>query len=267
MEILTNLFYQLVFTVGLIALFGMLISLLRKIFIGFSGSVGYYILLILGIVGTPVHELSHALMCLLFGHKVKEIKLFRPGASDGTLGYVNHTYNPRNIYHQIGNFFIGTAPIILGSALILGLMYFMIPEAFATVTTELTGIGSLPTNFLSPETYTAYFSLFSSVFTAIFNPEHFEKWTFWLFLLLAVMISSHMELSFADIKGGAKGFFFIALILLFVDSALFFISPELLTSMTAVMTSFAVSVVGFLGISVFFLALMVGVAFIFKIIF
>ncbi len=263
MEILTNLFYQLIFTAGLVALFGILISVFRKIFLGLSGNVGRYILLIFGIVGTPIHELSHALMCVIFGHRVTKIKLFDPLSKDGTLGYVNHTYNKKNIYHQIGNFFIGTAPVVLGSGAIIGLMYFLVPEIFGGVVAELSAIGALSKG----ESYTEYFALFGRVLGLIFSPENFSDGMWWIFIVLAVMISSHTELSTLDIKGGAVGFVFIALLLLAVDAVVYFVSPEALTALTAAMTSFAVSMAGFLAISLVFLGFMIAIAFVLKIIF
>ena len=63
------------------------------------------------LIGTPVHELGHLLMCYLFRHKVGKFKLVDLKARDGVLGYVNHEWNRKSLYQNIGNFFIGMGPI------------------------------------------------------------------------------------------------------------------------------------------------------------
>ena len=119
MKLMTDFFVQLLSTVGIIALFGLLIALLRRAFCAAFKTHGSRILLFTGIVGTPIHELSHALMCIIFGHKITAIKLFDPKAKDGSLGYVSHKYDKKNLYHKIGNLFIGIAPVFLGGGIII----------------------------------------------------------------------------------------------------------------------------------------------------
>ena len=52
MYILNNFLYQLVFTVGIVAVFGLLIALARRIFVGLLGGVGTKTLLVTGFIGT-----------------------------------------------------------------------------------------------------------------------------------------------------------------------------------------------------------------------
>ena len=264
MEIFSNFFYQIIFTVGVIVAFGLLIALCHKAFYKLTGDVGTKIMLATGVIGTPIHEISHAAMCILFGHKIEEIKLYQPNSTDGTLGYVNHSYNPRNLYHQIGNFFIGVAPILCGSGILILLMYLLVPDVFSDVMSELQFIELLSTNFFEWSTYAGYFELFWDVVVIIFDFTNTGSVLWWLFIVLAFMISSHMELSTADIKGGAIGFAFIAVLLLIADIIMYFVSLSALETVTAAMTSFALTIAGFLALSGVFAGVLVIVALVIK---
>ncbi len=260
MEILTNFLYQIFFALVVVVVLGLLIALCRRAFCALVGRNGPKILLITGVIGTPIHELSHALMCLIFGHKITEIKLYNPKSDDGTLGYVNHTYNKRNIYHQIGNFFIGIAPILCGSGVLLLLMYLLIPDTSATVLAEIKEIG------LSNNDVGAYFGAFWKIITSLFNFSNMGDYRWWIFIVLALLISSHMELSLADIKGSLSGLAFILAIFLVMDVILYFVAPSALQTVTSAMAYFSSYVAGFLAISGIFSILMVLIALIIRLI-
>ena len=49
---------------------------------------GWRSVMFTGWLGTPIHELSHAAMCKLFGHRIDDIALFEPDRESGRLGYV-----------------------------------------------------------------------------------------------------------------------------------------------------------------------------------
>ena len=256
MDILTNFLSQILFTVGVVVLFGFLIGLCRRGFCAIVGRGGPKILLITGIIGTPIHELSHALMCLLFGHRIEEIKLYDPDAEDGTLGYVNHSYNERNLYHQIGNFFIGIAPVLCGSGVLLLLMFFMTPDIHANVIGEF----ELASGF----SVSIFLESWLNIIKYVFDFDNMSSGIWWLFIVLAISISSHMELSGADIKGSIKGFSFLAVLLLLVDVILYFVSIDALETVTSAMMSFSLSLATFLALSLIFLLAMIVIALIIK---
>jgi len=70
----------------------------------------YYFFNILTMPGVVVHELAHALFCLLSGVKIHRIKLFQFGE---VAGFVVHD-EPRNFFQ---GFFISFGPLIVNSAL------------------------------------------------------------------------------------------------------------------------------------------------------
>ena len=168
-------------------------------------------------------------MCLVFRHKIKQIKLFGINKRSGTLGFVKHSFNPHNVWQRIGNFFIGIAPVLTGSGVILLLLRILLPAVFDDVTLLLheTADGSLTVSSLLQLGATAL-----RIFKLIFNPADVHNWRLWVFILISATIAIHMELSTADIKGGQNGFFFLAGAFLLIDVALYFINPAWLTAFT-----------------------------------
>lgn len=263
MDILTNFLYQLLFTVGVIVVFGLFIAICRRIFCSLLGRAGYVTLLATGFIGTPIHELSHALMCLIFGHKIVEMKLFQLHSDDGALGYVNHSYNPKNVYHQIGNFFIGVAPIVFGSAFLLLFMFLLVPDTFGAVFAQ---ISSFRGSLADSSSVSKILGLFGGVLGSIFNSANFSNIYWWIYIILALMISSHMELSGADIKGSLFGLLVIAGIFLVVDLIVGLISKTALTAITGVLASFGMTIASFLLISAIFCLVFVIIAVIIRLI-
>lgn len=256
MDVIKNFLLQLLFTVGFVVIFGLLIALCRRAFCHIVGYSGPKILLATGVIGTPIHELSHALMCLVFGHKINEIKLFDPDAENGTLGYVNHSFNPKNIYHQIGNFFIGIAPILGGSGVLLLLSFLLVPNVNADIMREF--------QVSSAVSFSDFFESFGNILGSVFSFDNMSDFLWWIFIILALSISSHMELSTADIKGSVKGFLILSGGLLIADIILYFVSYSTLRAVTRALTSFSLSVSIFLALSLIFLLAMLLIALIVK---
>jgi hypothetical protein len=153
-----------------------------------------------GWLGVPVHELSHAVFCKLFLHEIKSVKWFDPKGRSGTHGSVTHAYHPWNPYHRIGHFFIGLGPVLIGPCLLAGLLYLLVPA-------------SRPVFHMDTLSWPAAGLLVPQLFGALANETTLTSAGFYVFLYLAVCISSQMELSWEDIRQSATGVIPLVLIL------------------------------------------------------
>ena len=180
---------------------------------------GWYLGLF-GWLGTIIHELGHALFCIIFRHKITEMKLFDPDPETGTLGYVQHTYESSSLYQMAGNFFIGIGPILLGSALIYLLLYLLLglnPFKFAVNT----GISSWDIYSSS-----VFINLLQNLRTSlttlvsgIFSLNNLASWQLYVFIYLTFTIGSSIILSPSDFKGAFKGLSIILLVIFIFNLA------------------------------------------------
>ena len=156
-----------------------------------------------GWLGTPVHELSHVVACLLFRHRVDEVALFQPDEKSGRLGYVRHSYRSKNWFEELGNPFIAMAPLIGGSLVLLILV-----KVFYGDATSLQSISSADTAEANP---TGLLTAVSSVLGNVIRVEHLATLKFWVFMYLVLCIGSHMAPSRTDYYGAGKGALMIGL--------------------------------------------------------
>ncbi len=240
---------QVLLTVGVIALFGYVMSLLNKRFYANFGRHATAACYITGFVGTPVHELSHALMCVIFGHKITAIKLFQI-SDDGMLGYVEHSYNRKNIYQRIGNFFIGIAPIVCISALLYLAAYLLLPTFTSSVSNISFSFAEAGAAF--PAIWTCIVAFFKSAVT----------WQWWVFVLVGMLLALHMTLSAADIRGAMSGLAVLLAALFIVDLVLGLISTELITAFTGVIVNIGCYLICFFAIALIISAFAVALSFI-----
>lgn len=226
---IANLFVQIVFTAGVVGLCGMFISFCNRCFYDYLGDTAFFIVRFSGLVGTPVHELSHALMCLLFGHRVTKMQIYNTKKRSKVLGFVEHTYNRRNLYHQVGNFFIGIAPIVVGGLVVTLFVRVLTPGMYNGMIGEINDVMAASGVGFFGELVKSLFSIFVSFFSL----SNFISLRWWLCILLAFAISIHMEISRSDIKGGLKGLGVIAVLLLVADLVLAYLFPKALSAVTS----------------------------------
>ncbi len=213
--IFSNVLLQLLYVIGSIFIIGFIINLLNKVFYGITryNSLAIYGT---GFFGTPIHELSHAVMCLLFAHKIEEIKLFQIDNETGTLGYVVHSYNKKNIWALIGNYFIGIAPIACGAVFLFFGIKFLLPETFVAVSGELEEFSAYIGDGASWGWFSKLFELFFGFISALFS-EALNTYKWWIFIFLAMCIALHMNLSGADIKGALPSLPIVAVVVILLN--------------------------------------------------
>lgn len=224
-EVFFNFLTQLFYFFGIVFLIGFVVSLINRYFyrlVNYNRAV----CLGTGLLGTPIHELSHAAMCVVFGHKIEKMRLFQADDENGVLGYVQHSYNPKKLWHVIGNYFIGIAPIVCGSAVILLLTSWLLPHSFDDMIDAIEDFANFKGDIFSGAWFEAFWEVFCGFILAIVTAS-FADWEIWVFLVFAMCIALHMNLSGADIKNALPSIPILAILLFIVNLVLSLISGSL----------------------------------------
>lgn len=216
-ELIVKTLVETIYLTGVIILVGFLLDIIRNTSLNnFQRSFGGKALMITGFIGVPIHELSHAIMAVVFRHRVTDIKLFQKPDASGVMGYVKHSYSKSSLYQQVGNFFIGIAPIFGGVFSIIALMRFIIPEAYFRLVQILES--GLKVTSLNRVILNGIMNSYWELIKNIFSQENFRNPYFYIFLFASISIASHISLSPADIKGASRGLGVIFIILLVFNS-------------------------------------------------
>jgi hypothetical protein len=195
---------EIAYLLGILMAVGLLLGWLESVSNKWAyQALGKTGIMITACIGTPIHEVGHALMCLLFGHKINAIKLFDINPKNSTLGYVNHSFNKHNLYQTSGNFFISLGPIFSGTAAILFFMYMLEPNTFNVLRNYIVS-APLDSNNIIDLIIWSHHSMMI-VYTGIVSGESIGSPRLWIFLFLAICTSSHIALSKEDIKNAISG--------------------------------------------------------------
>lgn len=215
------MFLQISFyPIGAFLICGLIVAFCEKMVMYFCGRGGRGIIYATSIIGTPIHELGHALMCLIFGHKIQEVCLWCPNSGDGTLGYVEHSYNRRNIYQRFGNMFIGMGPIFSGLLFTFLVMLICFSETFDTHVISVFTDGYEISSF--SELLSGGFAIIGDMFRDSTRIVIVKILGF----LLIMSTCLHINLSPADIKGSLSSLPIYFGITLLLTAAVYFISGE-----------------------------------------
>ncbi len=163
--------------------------------------IGYHGMLAISAIGVVVHETGHLLMCWVFGHKVQKVRFFSPNQASGSLGYVNHSYNPDSFYQQIGNFFIGVGPIFSATLCLYLILFYGLNVDMGKAIEGVAGIASASISVQAEQTMmvTQY---------ALLNLWAFVAKQPILGLVVVIGITSiaiHAAPSRSDMQGALKG--------------------------------------------------------------
>lgn len=261
--VLNNILLQLFYFIVIIFSFGYLISVINKMFYKLTNNdkrVAYAT----GIIGTPIHELSHAAMCIVFMHRINEIRLFHIDPESGNLGYVSHSFNKKNLYQVVGNYFIGTAPIVGGTLFIYFLIKVMLPEAFEGINNSIAVFSQSQTAGFDVEHFTgAFATAIEMIKNLFFSISEGVNW--WIFMLLSLCIALHMNLSTLDIKGSLKAIPYLVVLVAFLNFILAYVFDTAYIYYVGFMNSAGSFLAGALILSAVLALVCLFVAFIIKI--
>ncbi|NCB62548.1 MAG: hypothetical protein EOM52_02875 [Clostridia bacterium] len=236
-------------TVGVLIACGLVLGLIEGRATAFLMSVfGWGGIVATGLVGTPIHELGHFLTAKLFGFRVTDVALFRPvaGKADGVLGYVSYTYDQGSLWQQLGCFFVGIAPMVLGVLAILLLLRLLTPEAFHAAKLRMDrGIG----------TFARLRGAFTGFWSGIGKLRGWGIARGVIGLYLVFSISTHMTLSLADLRGAAVGLVVVVAVCLIFGA----VTELFKLDVAPVLQKTAVTIAMFFGVGIVFAALALGV--------
>ena len=190
-------------------------------------------------VGVPIHELSHMVMCIIFGHKIESFKLIDENHNTGTLGYVNHRYNKRNIYHIIGSYFIAFGPLYIGSLIILLLGYLITPNTIRYFYIDLNRINILSDLSYIPNYLNLVIDNYKNLLFSVAIEFDVLKILNWLIVLILMSIAINLDLSKQDLRNSTKGIVVLVIFLLVANLFLSTISYNVYIEFNSLLIKFS----------------------------
>ena len=150
-----------------------------------------------GVIGTPLHELSHFIACVVFGMRVLKVKLYSPDPHTGLLGYVQFTYRPNSLVHIVGLVVQGIAPVVMGYSIIS----FLLPRTSSEI------------DLLFTSASTPYELGINAAWSATVGAFVSGEWVGCVTGLLALVIGLHAVPSVSDLKLALRGGVCVLLVL------------------------------------------------------
>lgn len=243
---------QFVSLFGALVISGLMLGsmerLTNRLIIDAVGMKGVYLTAWLG---TPVHELGHAAMCLLFRHKITGIRLLELNRPDGTMGYVTHAYRSDSLFQKTGNLFIGIAPLLSGCAAILVGMFFLTRDTLGQIVPQIAPTVDVFSLF-DPHSWLMLGQMEWILVAELFRFGHFNDPGFWVFLFFSACVAARMSLSRDDIRGAWSGAGAMYLFLIIVNVLVEFLNPSFRRQLLSGIGAFNFGLSMLLGLAMFF---------------
>lgn len=165
MNILTCFFQMLLMLCVPPCVLGAGVWLCRRLFCFFVGDdSGMPLIKLTSFLSVPLREAGHAMMAVIFLHRIEDMRLLDLRDEDGEFGFVEHSYNPRNPVALLGNLFYALGPATIGLFTVLIILLGCFDGVLSPFLDHVRDLGEAGAGFL--EYAKAAFSLFTDLFTA-----------------------------------------------------------------------------------------------------
>lgn len=211
-DVISATFIQLFCLIGPFLVFVVLMTYVTKK----SNVLGYSLMgrntfvYLFKVVGTPIHEMGHVFFALIFRHKIKKVVLFDPRESSSYLGQVSHEYQKNNIYQNVGHFFIGIGPVLIGACILYALSYLVFGINVLDYNVSKLSINSMMDFFLLKQLSLEFFKNTVDYFALLFNGPNTSWFKLLIFFYIMFSVTSSMKPSSPDVQTTKFGLSFIS---------------------------------------------------------
>jgi hypothetical protein len=157
---------------------------------------GWRGLLVFSWVGTPIHELSHALLVLATGGRLTKVNLFKANQATGELGSVSYTYKSRA---PVRKAMVAVAPLAGGTLALIAVSYLLLPDVLR-IALDGPGLDAGEQSLVEMVATLAsnLIRTLGRVFELLSSREVLARWQTWLWAYLAICIGSRLSPSSVD---------------------------------------------------------------------
>ena len=226
----------LLFSVGPFLLPGLLVWLLRQIFVQLVGTrSGRPFLITLFALSTPLREAAHVLSAVLFFQRVEDVRFLDLRAHDGELGFTERSYNPKNPLAVLGNFLYALAPVMLGLVAVLCVLLLFFGGAMENFFLELSALGE-------EAGFTEHFRLAVRLLPSVFAASEVGLLSKIVGTALLLLLSMGLFISLSELLEGFFGMILYALLAALSAGALLLFDARIQRVVTGDLRAFATGV-------------------------